>query len=505
LITTFTLHPHQRSGSSVTFRWDVSPPSPLYRATSFTLRFPPTVDLGAIPDSLWPRIAFMCLHSHWVLLRPCRVELPFTLDAGEIEFWLRLMDTSVQTLEAYRGTEECARSVEFACHGPALAGFTQMPDSPRCATAFSGGKDSLLQTGLLTELTARPLLVTTTSPLPPLVDHLTARRRHVLESITVRRDVTLVEVESDFRASADNCFPLNVRGYPASLNEMTDTFLYFSSLVAVSVAAGVTHLFLAGEAEVSENIERSGRTVQHTHFMYSTVTQRALAALLGPLGVRYGSLTAPLYSGQVQALLWTRYRDLRDLQYSCWNVPVGSAACSACRQCLRIALGALALGDRPARMGIELAPLLCRQRDWKPPAMNLDDPRALPTDLVRARISYQMADNLRATSLAHVAKVIALDSPGEFLRARGWRALAGFRQLRRTALGHPADWHPGYRAGALAGLDPLLRDSVAAIYSQYFPAEPEAAYTPMLRRSDTLAAWIAQPLEARRACPVPLS
>jgi hypothetical protein len=497
LIATFTLHPHQRSGSSVAFRWDVSPPSPLYRATSFTLRFPPAVDLGAVPDSLWPRIALICLHSHWVLLRPCRVQLPFTLDAAEIEFWLRLMDASVQTLEAYRGTEEYARSIELVCHGPALAGFTPLPDSPRCATAFSGGKDSLLQTGLLTELTARPLLVTTTSPMPPYVDHLTARRRHVLESITVRRDATLVEVESDFRTSVDNNFALNVKGYGIGLNEMTDTFLYFSSLLAVSVAAGVSHLFLAAEAEVSENIERSGKTVQHTHFMYSTVTQRAMAALLAPLGVRYGSLTAPLYSGQVQALLWTRYRDLRDLQYSCWNVPLGRATCSACTQCLRIALGALALGDRPARMGIELAPLLCRLRSWEPPAMTLDDPRALPTDLVRARISYQIADDLRATSLAHVAKVIALDSPREFLRARGWQALAGFRQLRRTALGHPAAWHPGYRAGALAGLDPLLRDSIAAIYSQYFPAEAEAAYAPMLARADTLAAWIAQPLELR--------
>jgi hypothetical protein len=226
-----------------------------------------------------------------------------------------------------------------------------------------------------------------------------------------------------------------------------------------------------------------------------------MAALLAPLGVRYGSLTAPLYSGQVQALLWTRYRDLRDLQYSCWNVPEGRATCSACSQCLRIAFGALALGDRPARMGIELAPLLCSQRAWEPPAMTLEDPGALPTDLVRARITYQFADRVRATSLAHVAKVMALDSPREFLRARGWQALASFRQLRRTALRHPAAWHAGYRAGALAGLDPLLRDSIAAIYSRHFPAEPEAAYTPMLRRSDALAAWITQPLEARPQCP----
>ena len=497
MTTTFALHPHQLSGDTVTFRWDVSPASPLYRTTSFTLRFPPSVDLRRVPDALWPRIALICLHSHWVLLRPCRVELPFTLDSAEIEFWLRLMDASVQTLETYRGTEEFARGIELVCLGPALAPFTPLAESARCATAFSGGKDSLLQTGLLAELTARPLLVTTTSPMPPFVDHITARRRHVLESITARRDVTLVEVESDFRTCVDNNFALNAKGYRMGLNELTDAFLYFSSLLAVSVASGVSHLFLAAEAEVHENVSRAGRTIQHPHFMYSTVTQRAIATLLAPLGVRYGSLTAPLYSGQVQELLWTRYRDLRDLQYSCWNVPLGRATCSACGQCLHIALGALALGDRPAHMGIDLAPLLCQQHDWEPPPMPFDEPNALPKDLVRARISSQILEHLRATSLAHVAKVIALDSPSEFLRPRGWRALASFRRLRNTALRCPAVWRPGYRVGALAGLDPLLRDSIAAIYSQHFPAEPEAAYTPMLQRSDTLAAWIAQPLETR--------
>ena len=54
---------------------------------------------------------------------------------------------------------------------------------------------------------------------------------------------------------------------------------------------------------MQENAEVGGRIVQHTHFMYSAATQAAFAALLAPLGLRYGSLISALYSSQVQQLL----------------------------------------------------------------------------------------------------------------------------------------------------------------------------------------------------------
>jgi hypothetical protein len=495
----FVLHPHQVASGAVTFRWTVTPASSLYRRCEFALRFPPAVDLSCVPDALWPRIALLCLHPHWMVLRPCRVELPFGLDAAEIEFWRRLMDAGVNTLEAYRGSREFGRAVELCCHGPALAPFPRFPESQRCATAFSGGKDSLLQTGLLAELTERPLLVTTTSPMPPYVDHITARRRAVLKAVPQRRDVELLEVESDFRTCVDNNFALNAHGYRTGMNELTDTLLYSSSLLAAAVARGATHLFVAAEAEVHENAVHEGRTIQHSHFMYSTVTQGAVSALLAPLGVRLGSLTAPLYSSQVQALLWTRYRDLRDLQYSCWNVPEGAAACSRCRQCLRVALGALALHDRPGLLGIDLAELFREQRDWTPPSLDVNA-AALPNDIARARISTQIALGLRATPVRRVWANLLRDDPGIFLRGKGWRALAGYRQLRRRARALPLSWTPGFRRRAVALLDPLLRERVGSIYAEHFPAESEAAYAAILERSQALSEWIAAPLQKVSSC-----
>ncbi len=222
-----------------------------------------------------------------------------------------------------------------------------------CGTAFSGGKDSLLQAGLLLELTERPLLVATTSPMPPLADHITARRRQVFEAIQTRKNPLFVETQSDFRSSWDNAFAVQL-GYRVAVNELTDTFLYTSSLLAAGAALGVTRLFVASEAEVQVNALIDGKIVQHCHFMYSAATQRSLARLLAPYGFKFGSLTWPLHSMHVQQLLWARYPDICDLQYSCWRVGEGQATCSQCEQCLRIAVTALEAGHDPQRMGIDL-------------------------------------------------------------------------------------------------------------------------------------------------------
>jgi hypothetical protein len=78
-----TIHPPEVDGQTVTVRWGVDPPTPLYRSCQFTLRFPDPVELCRIPDDLWWTTALACLHPHWPLLRPCRIELPVRLPAGE--------------------------------------------------------------------------------------------------------------------------------------------------------------------------------------------------------------------------------------------------------------------------------------------------------------------------------------------------------------------------------------------------------------------------------------
>lgn len=472
--------------------WLVEPAQPLYRQTSFRLVFPQSVALTSLPPALWWTVALVCLHSHWVLLRPCRIELPVTLGPGEREFWLRLMEVEGATLDAYRLTTEDAGSIEITESGPKVEPMPWFPDTGRCAAAFSGGKDSLLQAGLLSEITDRPILVTTTSPMPPLSDHETPRRRYVLDEIRRRRDVTMVEVISDFRQCWKNDFP-SMRGYPVAVNEITDTFLYFAATLIAALALGATHTFLASESEVQETIAVGGWIIQHLHFMYSAATQRSLDALLAPAGIRYGSLTYPLHSFQVQRLLWTRYRDLRDLQYSCWQVGPDEATCSRCPQCLRLALGALALGDTPEAMGIDLVKLLNTNRDWTPEITPSGSP-ALPRQIVGAALRRDTVRSIAGTPLRRVFCAIFQGGPGRLRRRETWTALTAYAQMRRRAGDLTLGPAPGYRATFLDLVDALLRDRVSAIFDQHFTREQESADASGLARSLELIRWITDPL-----------
>jgi hypothetical protein len=272
-------------GQTAIFRWRVDPATDLYRQSEFSLRFPASIDLAAIPERLWWDVLLICLHAHWLVLRPCEVHLPLRLGSGERQFWLRHLRNGVETLEAYgSGAGPAGFGIEIR------DGALDLPRSRiagrRYATSFSSGKDSLLQAGLLSELTQRPLLVATTSPMPPLHDHETGRRREIFAAIQTRRDIEFVEVHSDFRGIWDNGFAGRM-GYRVAINEPTDAFLYTASLLITGAALGATRLFLASEVEVQESSVIGDKVVQHRHFMYSAATQRALARLLEPYGIRY--------------------------------------------------------------------------------------------------------------------------------------------------------------------------------------------------------------------------
>ncbi|MEX1118666.1 MAG: hypothetical protein WEB60_07715, partial [Terrimicrobiaceae bacterium] len=279
-MTVISLETPELHENAVSFHWSVGPESPLYRRHEFLMEFPANVRVDTVPEKIWWTVFLACVHSQWMFLRPCTVVLPVCLGKGEAEFWLRLMETQLQTHEATRGVFEISRDVWIQEGTRHLAAAAPLSSSSQCATSFSGGKDSLLQTSLLCDLLPdiRPLLVATTSPMEGKNDQNTSRRRHVFAQIQSRRNVELIEVHSTLRSAWNNGYPGSL-GYQISLNEVSDTFLYFSSLLVVGYVRNVPHLFLASEAEVQENTEVEGIPVQHPHCMYSGSTQRALQAL----------------------------------------------------------------------------------------------------------------------------------------------------------------------------------------------------------------------------------
>src|SRR5262249_10033433 len=153
--------------------------------------FPPPVDLATVPERLWWDVLLFCLHSHWLLLRPCEIHLPLRLGPGERQFWLQHLRNGWETLEAYRPGPR-RRGLGITIRDGTLRIPRRPVSGSGYATSYSSGKDSLLQAALLTELTERPLLVATTSPMPSFHDHKTERRRQVFAAIQTRRPVRFV-------------------------------------------------------------------------------------------------------------------------------------------------------------------------------------------------------------------------------------------------------------------------------------------------------------------------
>ena len=489
---TILLREPQAAANEVSFGWRVEPSTELYARQSFYLRFPPEVALERVPADLWWTVALICLHNHWALLRPCRVELPVELPPGEREFWLRLLDAAVETLELTWGGGNRGRTIEIRDRGPRLR--PQAGGGDAIATAFSGGKDSLLQLGLLLELGERPLAVTTTSPMPPLLDHDSPRRRAALDAVAAHPAVEHVEVRSNFRECWDNGFA-RARGYELSVNELSDTMLYLAVALIVGRARGAGRVLLASEAEVQATAVRDAALVQHPHFMYSAVTQRSLDRLLARHGMGYGSITYPLRAWQVARLLFERYPRLAELQYSCWRHEPGAGACSGCPDCLANGLAGLQAGVGPARLGIDVSRLLERMHGWEPKVDQ--DPAALPAAQVRRELHGATVRRLAAMRTRRFAMRLARTEPRRLLRRDALETLRRYAWLRgRLAPQATAVPAPGYRHAYLALVDARWRAPLERLFDAEFERAPESDDATDLAGAEALIEHITEPLGA---------
>jgi glycosyltransferase involved in cell wall biosynthesis len=473
----------------VEFRWAVTPASALYRRTHFSVEFPTQVELGRVPRALWWRFALICLHAHWALLRPCRVELPVDLGAAELRFWARMIDNVARQLEAYGSAPRGRRSVELVGTGEALGPVEVPGRRDRAAVAFSGGKDSLAVSALLAELTERPLLVTTTSPVVWARDHIGAARRETLARVGRRLAVDVVEVESDFRTAWELDFS-GRDGCRIGVHELSDLPLFQAVTIAVAAASGIRSTYMASEADLQYSAARDGEVIQHPEFLSSAVHQASLSAILSGFGMRQGSVLYPLHMPQVQKLLLRRYPQVVGLQYSCWQAPEGTRACSACDKCLQIALVTLADGISPTAMGIDPVHVLCSRRDWRLDSQTRH--RAPPLHETRSARHHviRCLQSLRPEQLDAIleADPLAREDP------RRPEALAAYEQLRARALPLNVPPAPGYIGGFLDWVHEDLRAPLQAILEQHFDPADEREFAGTVGRARSLAQHIAAPL-----------
>lgn len=499
---TIRLNEPEVRGNSVHFEWSVEPETTLYKQTHFQLDFPESVDANSVPSAIWLRVMMVCLGTQWALLRPCRVVVPRRLPAGEYEFWMRFLDAAVWTLESNLAggatqdfPQRTARTVEVVGAGPPVEPMPRVHDAGLVATAFSGGRDSLTQLGLLQELGEKPLLVTVTSTRDGSEEFKTARRRAVIEAIPERRNVELVEVNTNLRGCW-NIGDERAARYGIGVSEISDTMLYFAVAWATAFARGCSDVFLASESEVQETIVRDGMILQHKHFMYSAITQTALRALAQPSGIGHSGLTYPLRQFQVQRLLGTRYPDIRDLQYSCWSQRPGEDVCSRCRECFGIAINLMSDDIAPSEIGMDLDRLIPAQREWQAGG----DPR-FPRNAVGALASFQNDNHVvryfHTHKSDHLAQFFSERSPDP-------DTVAAFEEIRANALRvtDPVE-EPGYRTAYVELMPERLRAGMNAILSEHFEPEPHADHVDVYERTRTLGNWIAAPLSA--ATPLPES
>ena len=348
--------PLQIDSTKVRVEWTVDPPTQMYQQTAFELDYGDALDPRELPLRFWWTIVPLILHSHWNLLRPCRVILPVTLPAGEIEFWLRLLDQERVSLEMSRKTTDFTRNIEITGTGPEPSSRLLSAVDDRWSTAFSGGRDSLAQTALLSETTQRPLLVNTCAPMPPLIDHEWPFRERALREIVRRRDTELVVVKSNLRRLWPHYeFPHQL-GYPMSLGLMGDPHLVLANTLVVAASRGIRSVTLAAELELSRIEEYEGRPCfNEWNFAYNVPVFVALDQLFRKFGLEIGSLILPFTQFQLQSLLRKRYADLGDLQISCfWMKEDTERWCNQCWKCFRAAMILLAHGQDPATLDLDL-------------------------------------------------------------------------------------------------------------------------------------------------------
>ena len=216
--------------------------------------------------------------------------------------------------------------------------------------------------------------------------------------------------------------------------------------------------------------------------------------MLRGFGLRQGSLTFPLHMPQVQTLLLRRYWKLADLQFSCWQAPPGTQACSACSKCFEIALVTLSQGVTPRAVGIDpvRALLASSERTLGGPPRHrgptLSEHRSPRHHVIRA---------LQARSTGEVASILSAD-PVTTHGGRIGEALAIYARLRAEALAVTLPPEPGYVTDFLDLVHSDLRQPLRSILAQHFPPTSEPEFRAMSKRARALAAWIGEPLHADR-------
>ena len=447
--TVLTIHRPVVDDHAVHFSWTATPRTALYRRESFSLRFPPGVDLGSVPPAFWDRASLLVLHTHAALLDPCTIEVRWSITDREAAAIAQQVRAVKDTCDYYAGNEP--GDATFRIHTSAttspLAGFAGSANRHDSAVAaFSGGRDGIVQAAMLRAACVPVTLVTVTSPMPPSNDHANAWRRRSLATAPARLDASFVEVRSDARSCWRHSWALENGRASVGIHEITDQVLYTVTCAAVALAQGVGEVYLAAETETHFATVVAGRVIQLQQLSSALATMTTMQILLDDLDISLRCATAPFRSWQVSTLLARKAAECIDLVASCWRVNADIRSCNACSTCLSRSLFLLANGIDERRIGVDLDELGAWAAQWTPHLTRGSD------ESPKQRVSRSNAEaTLRAvSSMSHAARALPLS--GQDAGRREW-----IHELNDRLGGDQIAPHVGWCRDLLWLGGPLLR------------------------------------------------
>lgn len=351
--------PYRIEGACIRIPLCLSGARPLYQAEELVL------DTGfedlseaEIPSRLVWTLVLYALHTQFLFLGECRVEVPETIADEDRALLYATAEVSARALE-----RQAMNSRSNPLKGRLHPRFeilhpdrdvTPYPpvavDESQAATCFSGGKESLCQVAMLRTRFDRPWLVWhrhSSMQTPP----------EAIETIHDHGHVRTVIASSNVREMVNGRVLHQELGFHPNLLIASMCHTIQATLALFGYARRIPLLMQGAERETHSWARHADGGVTFLGpGLQNCVYQRVVQRLLTPAGdFVFSSPLGPLTNYQTQSFLIRRAPDLLQVQESCFSV---GPWCSECTKCFRIAAILAAHGIAPSSVGLNTARLL---------------------------------------------------------------------------------------------------------------------------------------------------
>ena len=336
-------------GSRIEFTWTMSSEVPFYQQNQLYL------DVGLDGEGDWPQellcnVLLYALHTHWLFMAPVDVILPMEIAEADRGVWERLLRLSAATL-SHHSARDLSTDVRILSDGH-VRGTADIRTTSRgsAASLLSGGKESLVQAGLVGAFFEDPLLIFHQHSSHPRIPKAFKEIREMLPC-------RLLQQSSNLREIVNGRFLHQELGIHPNLLVGSMAQIIEAGLVLAGYTERIRHLFHGAERETHLMVPgRAG--VFEDKALHNIVYQKVLEHFVREfVDIRITSPLIPLSNFQVQELLVRRFPGLLAVQESCFF----GSWCSKCLKCFRIAAILAACEVDPRRVGIDLQRLLLDQ------------------------------------------------------------------------------------------------------------------------------------------------